>query len=203
MDTDLCSDIFINPWEQRISCFSSCKLLFSMLIWQGSYVAIYTENSQYYNLKGGIHSHTAYTKKVWLVVKYNCQLLVKGRRNISSTLWAWTYFPRAKHSSFTVEPLATWTNSGNWTSIFGSYSPITPERKMQKNVSNTEQEGMLPVLSQNTHKKKQQQHNTVPLDIQHNGECWGKYFENSWKVGAFSSRWVSSCCSDNSYEPEK
>lgn len=37
-----------------------------------------------------------------------------------------TYFPSAKHSSLTVEPFATGTISGNWTSIFGSYSPITP-----------------------------------------------------------------------------
>lgn len=40
-----------------------------------------------------------------------------------------TYFPSAKHSSRTVEPLATWTISGNCTSIFGSYSPITPIKK--------------------------------------------------------------------------
>lgn len=37
-----------------------------------------------------------------------------------------TYFPSAKHSSLTVELLATGTTSGNCTSIFGSYSPITP-----------------------------------------------------------------------------
>lgn len=37
-----------------------------------------------------------------------------------------TYFPSAKHSSFTVEPLAAGSVSGNWTSILGSYSPITP-----------------------------------------------------------------------------
>lgn len=37
-----------------------------------------------------------------------------------------TYFPSAKHSSFTVEPLAAARVSGNWTSILGSYSPITP-----------------------------------------------------------------------------
>lgn len=40
-----------------------------------------------------------------------------------------TYFPSAKHSRRTVEPLATWTISGNCTSIFGSYSPITPIKK--------------------------------------------------------------------------
>lgn len=40
-----------------------------------------------------------------------------------------TYFPSAKHSRRTVEPLATWTISGNCTSIFGSYSPITPLKK--------------------------------------------------------------------------
>lgn len=36
------------------------------------------------------------------------------------------YFPRAKHSSVTVDPLAAGTLSGKLTSIFGSYSPITP-----------------------------------------------------------------------------
>lgn len=36
------------------------------------------------------------------------------------------YFPRAKHSSVTVDPLAASTLSGKLTSIFGSYSPITP-----------------------------------------------------------------------------
>lgn len=40
-----------------------------------------------------------------------------------------TYFPNAKHSRRTVEPLATWTTSGNCTSIFGSYSPITPTKR--------------------------------------------------------------------------
>lgn len=34
-----------------------------------------------------------------------------------------------------MDPLATWTTSGNWTSIFGSYSPITPEREMQMSIS--------------------------------------------------------------------
>lgn len=45
-----------------------------------------------------------------------------------------TYFPSAKHSSLTVELLATGTTSGNCTSIFGSYSPITPavaERRIE------------------------------------------------------------------------
>lgn len=37
-----------------------------------------------------------------------------------------TYFPRAKHSSLAVAPLAVETVSGNCTSILGSYSPITP-----------------------------------------------------------------------------
>lgn len=40
-----------------------------------------------------------------------------------------TYFPKAKHSSFTDDPLETWRVSGKWTSIFGSYSPITTTRK--------------------------------------------------------------------------
>lgn len=40
-----------------------------------------------------------------------------------------TYFPNAKHSRRTVEPLATWTTSGNCTSIFGSYSPMTPTKR--------------------------------------------------------------------------
>ncbi len=40
-----------------------------------------------------------------------------------------TYFPSAKHSRRTVELLDTWTISGNCTSIFGSYSPITPIKK--------------------------------------------------------------------------
>lgn len=54
----------------------------------------------------------------------------KKKRELFPSKWA--YFPRAKHSSFTVEPLATWTNSGNWTSIFGSYSPITPEERRRR-----------------------------------------------------------------------
>lgn len=36
-----------------------------------------------------------------------------------------TYFPKAKHSSFTDDPLETRRASGNCTSILGSYSPIT------------------------------------------------------------------------------
>lgn len=36
-----------------------------------------------------------------------------------------TYFPKAKHSSFTEDPLETRRVSGNCTSILGSYSPIT------------------------------------------------------------------------------
>lgn len=40
-----------------------------------------------------------------------------------------TYFPRAKHSSLAVAPLAVGTVSGNCTSILGSYSPITPVNK--------------------------------------------------------------------------
>lgn len=51
------------------------------------------------------------------------------KRTRTTSRRASAYFPRAKHSSLTVEPLATWTNSGNWTSILGSYSPITPEEE--------------------------------------------------------------------------
>lgn len=40
-----------------------------------------------------------------------------------------TYFPRAKHSSLAVPPLAVETVSGNCTSILGSYSPITPANR--------------------------------------------------------------------------
>lgn len=42
-----------------------------------------------------------------------------------------TYFPKAKHSSFTDDPLATETMSENWTSILGSYSPITAVKMKQ------------------------------------------------------------------------
>lgn len=52
-----------------------------------------------------------------------------------------TYFPSAKHSSLTVELLATGTTSGNCTSIFGSYSPITPA-VTKRNVE------MMPCMSQ-------------------------------------------------------
>lgn len=44
------------------------------------------------------------------------------------------YFPRAKHSSVTVDPFAAGTLSGKLTSIFGSYSPITPMKSMHKNL---------------------------------------------------------------------
>lgn len=40
-----------------------------------------------------------------------------------------TYFPRAKHSSLTVMPLAASTVWGKCASILGSYSPITPKKK--------------------------------------------------------------------------
>ena len=40
-----------------------------------------------------------------------------------------TYFPRAKHSSLTVSPLAARTDGGKCTSILGSYSPMTPGRE--------------------------------------------------------------------------
>lgn len=39
-----------------------------------------------------------------------------------------TYFPRAKHSSLTVAPLAASTDVGKCTSILGSYSPMTPAK---------------------------------------------------------------------------
>lgn len=42
-----------------------------------------------------------------------------------------THLPSAKHSSLAVPPLAVGTVSGNCTSIFGSYSPITPVDKDQ------------------------------------------------------------------------
>ena len=44
-----------------------------------------------------------------------------------------TYFPKAKHSSFTEDPLETCRASGNWTSIFGSYSPITAAWRIKAN----------------------------------------------------------------------
>lgn len=44
-----------------------------------------------------------------------------------------TYFPKAKHSNFTDDPLETWRVSGNWTSIFGSYSPITTAQRIKAN----------------------------------------------------------------------
>lgn len=44
------------------------------------------------------------------------------------------YFPRAKHSSVTVDPFAAGTLSGKLTSIFGSYSPITPMKSKHKNL---------------------------------------------------------------------
>lgn len=68
---------------------------------------------------------------VWLAFTYKVWRSDEG--TYPSTSWVPAYFPRAKHSSFTVDPLATWTNSGNWTSIFGSYSPITPGRGIQMN----------------------------------------------------------------------
>ena len=46
-----------------------------------------------------------------------------------------TYFPRAKHSSFTADSFAAGTESGKWTSILGSYSPITPARGRQEMTS--------------------------------------------------------------------
>lgn len=142
MGTDLCSDI-IKPWRaaDRMPLIVQASVFYVHL---ARFICCYLHRklSQYCNLKGEIHFFLFKSNmfnclhvKVWLAVKYNCQLLVKGRRNISSTLWVWAYFPRAKHSSFTVDPLATWTNSGNWTSIFGSYSPITPGREMQMNMS--------------------------------------------------------------------
>lgn len=39
-----------------------------------------------------------------------------------------TYFPRAKHSSLTVAPLAARTDVGKCTSILGSYSPMIPAK---------------------------------------------------------------------------
>lgn len=41
----------------------------------------------------------------------------------------YTYLPSAKHSILTVDPLAAVTVYGKWTSIFGSYSPITPGKQ--------------------------------------------------------------------------
>jgi len=43
-----------------------------------------------------------------------------------------TYFPRAKHSSLTVTPLAASTVWGKCASILGSYSPITPKKQKKK-----------------------------------------------------------------------
>lgn len=58
---------------------------------------------------------------------YDCGVII-----IIIIIHSGTYFPSAKHSSFTVELLATGTTSGNWTSIFGSYSPITPGAKRDR-----------------------------------------------------------------------
>lgn len=43
-----------------------------------------------------------------------------------------TYFPRAKHSSLTVTPLAASTVWGKCASILGSYSPITPKKQKRR-----------------------------------------------------------------------
>lgn len=45
-----------------------------------------------------------------------------------------TYFPKAKHSSLTSDSLAAGTISGKWTSILGSYSPMTPARHERKGI---------------------------------------------------------------------
>lgn len=147
----------------------------------------------------------------------------------------WAYFPRAKHSSFTVDPLATWTNSRNWTSIFGSYSPITPGREIQMNtIIHAIRGGKSSIFMQRVRLNKCRNVFLPPIqsfllwvEMVCDAEwgkikklnpklkcfqwscntpgcwCWGKYFENPWKVWAFTSRWVSSCRGDNSYEPEK
>lgn len=46
----------------------------------------------------------------------------------SRSMSLFTYFPRAKHSSLTVAPLAARTDVGKCTSIFGSYSPMIPAK---------------------------------------------------------------------------
>lgn len=48
--------------------------------------------------------------------------------------------------------------------------------------------------------KKKAKHG-FPVDMKHNDAVWKNNFENSSVIWAFTSRWVSSCCSANSYEP--
>lgn len=62
-----------------------------------------------------------------------------------------TYFPSAKHSSLTVELFATGTTSGNCTSIFGSYSPITPVVRKRKTVNAAI---LIPICSEQTREWK-------------------------------------------------
>lgn len=70
-------------------------------------------------------------------VKHNCggdftaPEMKEGRKHASRNP---AYFPRAKHSSVTVDPLAAETLSGKLTSIFGSYSPITPMESRHENL---------------------------------------------------------------------
>ena len=51
--------------------------------------------------------------------------------NIDIDTCTLTYFPRAKHSSFTTDPFAAGTVSAKCTSILGSYSPIAPMKGIQ------------------------------------------------------------------------
>lgn len=131
-----------------------------------------------------------------------------------------------------------WTNSGNWTSIFGSYSPITPEREMQMSTSVVTSHawkkkdskpfsckalflwwvGMfcniqhwaegtwssLSTVTEYSPKEKNEEKRHFAVDMQSTDVgCETKNnSENSYKGCASTSRWVSSCCSANSYEPE-
>lgn len=62
------------------------------------------------------------------------------KQNKTTTKKKQPYFPRAKHSSFTDESFAACIVSGKRTSIFGSYSPITPVKHQKELASSISRE---------------------------------------------------------------
>lgn len=62
-----------------------------------------------------------------------------------------TYFPRAKHSSLTVTPLAARTDVGKCTSILGSYSPMIPGKVKKRELQVLESSRLTKLLSPISH----------------------------------------------------
>lgn len=84
-----------------------------------------------------------------------------------------TYFPRAKHSSLTVAPLAVRTDVGKCTSILGSYSPMIPA-KVKRGMQILESSWLKLLLTHTVPPHGWLQCITGHGDVRKSADHWGK-----------------------------